>query len=216
MRRDLVAREVQWVRYARRSARGSWILGFLETVVVIIVIIITSFLVFRCIFLDRNWFVNISRCISQIARKFLTRLRSLFRKYVSYFYDHFGILVLPFSINRFKMEYRLLGKPLQKLKRYFIQRLYSKRLKFRFKTTYPRVNKLTIITLNTLLTSLASSSFFLFPTFFSLVQRETDHERGRRARNQGTKFETKQKNWKIYNFLLAARCWSRQGRFLST
>lgn len=88
--------------------------------------------------------------------------------------------------------------------------------KFRFKTTYPRVNKLTIITLNTLLTSLASSSFFLFPTFFSLVQRETDHERGRRARNQGTKFETKQKNWKIYNFLLAARCWPRQGRFLST
>lgn len=126
MRRDLVAREVQWVRYARRSARGSWILGFLETVVVIIVIIITSFLVFRCIFLDRNWFVNISRCISQIARKFLTRLRSLFRKYVSYFYDHFGILVLPFSINRFKMKYRLLEKPLQKLKRYFIQRLYSK------------------------------------------------------------------------------------------
>lgn len=107
MRRDLVAREVQ---YARKSARGSWILGFLETVVVIIVIIITSFLVFRCIFLDRNWFVNISRCISQIARKFLTRLRSLFRKYVSYFYDHFGILVLPFSINRFKMEYRLLEK----------------------------------------------------------------------------------------------------------
>lgn len=88
--------------------------------------------------------------------------------------------------------------------------------KFRFKTTYPRVNKLTIITLNTLLTSLASSSFFLFPTFFSLVQRETDHERGRRARNQGTKFETKQKNWKIYNFLLAGRCWPRQGRFLST
>lgn len=88
--------------------------------------------------------------------------------------------------------------------------------KFRFKTTYPRVNKLTIITLNTLLTSLASSSFFLFPTFFSLVQRETDHERGRRARNQGTKFETKQKNWKIYNFLLAVRCWPRQGRFLST
>lgn len=89
-------------------------------------------------------------------------------------------------------------------------------LKFRFKTTYPRVNKLTIITLNTLLTSLTSSSFFLFPTFFSLVQRETDHERGRRARNQGTKFETKQKNWKIYNFLLAGRCWPRQGRFLST
>lgn len=88
--------------------------------------------------------------------------------------------------------------------------------KFRFKTTYPRVNKLTIITLNTLLTSLASLSFFLFPTFFSLVQRETDHERGRRARNQGTKFETKQKNWKIYNFLLAVRCWPRQGRFLST
>ena len=88
--------------------------------------------------------------------------------------------------------------------------------KFRFKTTYPRVNKLTIITLNTLLTSLASSSFFLFPTFFSLVQRETDHERGRRARNQGTKFETKQKNWKIYNFLLAARSWPRQGRFLSS
>lgn len=87
--------------------------------------------------------------------------------------------------------------------------------KFRFKTTYPRVNKLTIITPNTLLTSLASSSFFLFPTFFSLVQRETDHERGRRARNQGTKFETKQKNWKIYNFLLAVRCWPRQGRFLS-
>lgn len=88
--------------------------------------------------------------------------------------------------------------------------------KFRFKTTYPRVNKLTIITLNTLLTSLASSSFFLFPTFFSLVQRETDHERSRRARNQGTKFETKQKNWKIYNFLLAGRCWPHQGRFLST
>lgn len=179
VRRDLVAREVQ---YARKSARGSWILGFLETVVVIIVIIITSFLVFRCIFLDRNWFVNISRCISQIAQKFLTRLRSLFRKYVSYFYDHFGILVLPFSINRFKMEYRLLEKLLYRNSSVISFNDYIR--KFRFKTTYPRFNKLTIITLNTLLTSLTSSSFFLFPTFFSLVQRETDHERGRRAGNE--------------------------------
>lgn len=44
--------------------------------------------------------------------------------------------------------------------------------KFRFKTTYPRVNKLTIITLNTLLTSLASSPHSSFFPPFSLWCKE--------------------------------------------
>lgn len=59
------------------------------------------------------------------------------------------------------MEYRLLEKLLYRNSSVISFNDYIR--KFRFKTTYPRVNKLTIITLNTLLTSLAfrrHSSFF--------------------------------------------------------